>query len=103
MDINIRNDPRIIIVIRGVSGEGDPVWMIGSSYDYFAFLTHRTWNGVYNQPWGFLDEYNVVIFADFQQCISEVFVFLNILRKYSLKFLKIMIVHYSQLSKSICF
>ena len=61
----------------------DSVWIIGSSYKYFAFLVHRTWNGMYDQLWEFLDEYNVEIFVDFQQYISEEFVFSNILRKYS--------------------
>jgi len=64
-DIDIRNNPRIIIVVGWISEKGDPVQMIESFYNYFAFLTYRTWNGAYGQPWKFLNKYNVVIFVDF--------------------------------------
>ena len=56
--------------------------MIKSSYDCFTFLTYRTRDRAYGQPRRFLDEDNVKILVDFQQHISEDFVFTNILGKH---------------------
>ena len=83
MDVNVQNDLRVIIVVWWNSGKDNPIQIIRSFYNDFAFFTQWTWNGSNGWSRRFLDENDVKVFIDFQHYISKEFVFSNILWKYS--------------------
>jgi len=47
MNVNIRNNPQIVLFIRTQSRKGSPVWIVRSLYNFVPIFVRRTWNTMY--------------------------------------------------------
>ena len=80
-NIDKDNDSWEVICHIRFTGEGKPIWMINNIHQWNTFTTIWAGNGPYYFPRQFLDEDNIKIMIDFEDCFNDEIVFSDVLWK----------------------
>ena len=66
IDIDVWNNPWMIMFIRNQPEKGNPVWIVRNVYHFITLLIRKTQNSAYKQLREFLNKKNIKIFLCFQ-------------------------------------
>jgi len=98
MNVNIRNNPQIVLFIRTQSRKGSPVWIVRSLYNFVPIFVRRTWNTMYENYGDFWINRMLKFFWVFN-INSVIALFFQTFCENILRFFIIMLEQYSQQSK----